>query len=129
MKPENMSRKDFEKVKSRNRFDSQEIFFDYLVLLPTRRKHESGWRMIEVIGCTFEKAVCKVAEYSDVIHIEGIGGYGEWNGRIPSKVKPRSWQMDCFLKSGLFRLWVSGCQIKAGLGLSSFEIYSIERIK
>jgi hypothetical protein len=66
---------------------------------------------------------------SDVIHIEGIAGYGkDWvkkYGHCPSEIPARSWNIDCLKKSGLLRLWCSRFSLEAGAALSSFEVYSV----
>jgi len=75
------------------------------------------------------KAVCRISGCSDVLHIEGIGGYGyRWLERhrdVPRFVPVAGWSFDCLLGSGLLRLWPSSRkQLIYGCSLSSFEIYS-----
>ncbi len=110
MKIFNMTRKDFDSLPHR-KWD-EKIVFDSLVILPTRRKHDSGYRIIEAVAVIDGEARYKLTSCSDVIHIGGI---------VPKSLQ--SYSIDCLLKSGLFQLWIVGKQMTCGPALSSFEIY------
>jgi hypothetical protein len=104
----NMTRKDFEKVPYRTSFNQDVGDFDSLIILSTRKKHDSGYRCIDFIACVEDKPICRLSGCSDVLHINGIGGYGyKWIEKgigIPSKVDVVPWSIDCLPKSGLFRI-------------------------
>lgn len=127
---DNCTREDFEKLKYREYGTDLEPF-DSVIFLPTRRKHDSGYRIMEFIAVRKNKPICKLTGCSDVLHIEGIGGYGynwlEKYGCCPDKIPPREWSIDCLYKSGLFRMFCHGYLIKASQPLSSLEIYSVEK--
>jgi hypothetical protein len=120
-----MTRKEFEAVPDRE-FWGNEISCHSLVLIPLKEKHESGFRYITIVAVGKDNLpICKVTTYSDVIHLEGIGGYGhQWitEGGIPDKVTPKQWDIDCLPVSGLFRLFSRG-GIIAGNAVSSFECW------
>lgn len=75
--------------------------FDGFVIIPTGELHDSGYMCMklaltykwEVVGC--------VGGGSDVIHLNGIGGYGKNYGDIP---KRQDWRIDC-LENGLLRVF------------------------
>jgi len=93
--------------------------------------HDSGYRCMDFIAVKDNVPICRLSGYSDVIHIDGIGGYGYcWTKKyrtVPKVVPPSGWNMDCLLNSGLLRIWPSGKEIICGIALSSFEIYAVEK--
>lgn len=121
-----MTRKEFEVLPSR-KWDEDIGLFDTLVILPSRRLHDSGYRCIDFVAVRGDKAICRLSSCSDVIHIEGIGGYGfDWlkrYGTVPEAVPPIGWSIDCLKVSGLLRLFAYH-KLRAGSALSSFEIYA-----
>ena len=73
----------------------------------------------------------QVSGCSDVIHIEGIGGYGHnWLERhgagedVFNETRPSGWLIDC-LPNGLLRLFPSSHKMIVGASLSSLEIWAI----
>lgn len=126
-----MKRKDFERLPHR-KWDEDIGEFDSLVILPLRKKHDSGFRLMDFVAVKDDKPTCLLSGCSDVIHIEGIGGYGlNWNpkyGGVPRLVPPVGWSIDCLATSGLLRLFHHG-NIKVGTALSSFEIYQVKEDK
>ena len=89
--------------------------------------HDSGYRCMDFVAVMDDEPVCLLSGCSDVIHIEGIGGFGarwlERYGTVPKSVPPVGWSIDVLLTSGFLRLFCDGA-ITCGAGLSSFEIYS-----
>jgi hypothetical protein len=104
--------------------------FDSLVILPMRRMHESGFRCMDFVAVIKETPLCRLSGCSDVIHIDGIGGYGyKWIEKgegVPNSKKIMDWSIDCLPKSGLLRLF-SRRKLRASEALSSFEIFAIEK--
>lgn len=105
---------------------------DSLIILPTRRKHDSGYRCMEFVTIQKGKPTYIVSGCSDVIHLAGIGGHniGEHNfdekllkNRISTHTCPRvSWSIDCLPVSGLLRLFCDK-YLYIGRSLSSFEVF------
>jgi len=127
MNVNDMTRKEFDALPWRQEFDS-ELICDNLVILPLKTRHDSGYRCMDFVACNGDEPVCRVAGGSDVLHIDGIGGMGNWNPRIeyPRTVPTKAWSIDCLPKSGLLRLIVGHAfKIKCGMALSSFEAYGV----
>lgn len=125
-----MTRRQFDALPFRESWGSDEPPFDSLVLLPLRRRHDSGFRCMDIVGCRGDEAVCRLSGCSDVLHFDGVGGYGkDWLKRyagVPKMVEAAGWTMDCLPTSGLLRIFCSG-RIVADSALSSFEFYSVPR--
>jgi len=126
-----MTRKQFDDLPSR-KWDEETKPFRSMVILPGRIKdmHDSGYRCMDFVAVgKDDEPICRLSGCSDVIHIDGIGGYGkDWYkkyGTVPKGMKPRGWNIDCLPKSGLLRIFCAN-GMTAGLALSSFEIYSEE---
>lgn len=126
-----MSRKDFEALPL-NKWNNDIGELDSLIILPTRHIHDSGYRCLDFVAVRDNKPLCRLSGCSDVVHIEGIGGFGfNWRNRYgtyPKLIPPTEWSIDCLAVSGLFRLFTRG-KIKTGDALSSFEIYSVPKSK
>lgn len=124
-----MKKKDFESLPHR-RWNEDIGKFDSLIIVPQRRKHESGYMCMDFIAVKDGEPICWLAGYSDVIYIDGIGGYGKWDGErvIPSLVLPKSWSIDC-LPCGYLRLFVStnNSTLTCGNAVSSFEVWAERR--
>lgn len=122
-----LTKKDFLKLPHRSWDQSVEC--DSIVIIPTRRKHDSGYMCMDFAAMVGDKPICLLSGCSDVIHIEGIGGLGDdWLnkfGGIPEKVRPSEWSIDC-LPCGLLRIFTRN-GMKCGPALSSFEIFSKEK--
>jgi len=104
---------------------NEEVVCRSLVLVPTGRTHDSGFGAMEFVALDADlQPICRMSGCSDVVQIDGIGGYGEWNasGGLPDAVPPHGWSIDCLRKSRLLRIFCNG-PIKCGPSLSSFEVY------
>lgn len=119
-----MTRKQFEELPWRESW-SKDVECTSLVILPLRRKHDSGYRCMDFVAVQNGEPICRVAGGSDVINLDGIGGYGEGrSGTLPRSVPPRGWSIDCLPKSGLLHIF-SSYKLRCGLALSSFELFAI----
>jgi len=121
-------RKEFEALPHR-KWNEDIGKFDSLIILPKKNIHDSGFSCMDFVAVLDGKPKCLLAGGSDIIHLGGIGGYGyNWLEKfetIPDKVKPVAWSIDCLKKSKLLRLFTNK-RLRAGAGVSSFEIYSTE---
>ena len=128
-----MTRRDFEELPYRESWD-EEVECSSLVVLPSRRLHDSGYRCMAFVLCQENIAFMRVGGGSDVVHIEGIGGFGYlWHEREGAQrfmLPPSGWSIDCLKKSGLLRLFPMSHRLMVGASLSSFEIWALpdERI-
>ena len=125
-----MTRRDFLKIPYR-KWDKDIGEFDSLVILPRGKKrlHDSGYRLLDFVAVRKGKPICRLSGCSDVIHIDGIGGYGfDWvekYGTVPTFIPPSGWSIDCLPVSGLLRIWPNSHRMTCGAALSSFEIYAL----
>lgn len=119
-----MTKEDFEKVPERCGFSEDIGEFDSLVIIPQDYAHDSGWRCMDFVAVNEnEEPICRLSGNSDVLHVDGIGGYGNWRGgELPSRINPKGWRIDC-LPCGYLRLF-SDCTLTAGPARSDFEIYA-----
>ena len=124
-----MTRKEFEALPDR-KWD-QVIICNSIVILPTRHMHDSGYRCMDFVACVGNDPLCLLSGCSDVIHVDGIGGYGDnWlrrYGTVPSATPPSGWSIDCLPTSGLLRMWPSSGKILCDSALSSFEMYALDK--
>jgi hypothetical protein len=116
------TRKEFEALPKREHFDTP-IECDSFLIMPTRRKHGSGWRAMDFVAVNGGVPVCRCSGYSDVLHIDGISGYGIHHQM--KTVKPAGWRMDCLPKSGLLRIFCN-YKIQVGFAVSDFEILATD---
>lgn len=120
------TRKDFDALPQRQ-WNENIGEFDTLVIMPTRRIHDSGYRCMDFVAVRDEIPICRLSGCSDIIHINGIGGFGDnWVDKyktVPKLIPPIGWSIDCLKTSGLLRLF-SGRKLTAGNALSSFEIFT-----
>src|SRR5690606_17310051 len=114
MNIDKMKRTDFLKLKLR-KWDQDIGLIDSLVLLPTRRIHDSGYMCLDFVAVIGNKPVCRLSGCSDVLNFNGIGGYGPIGYRSPGLIPGVAWNMDCLSPSGLFRLWASDHKLRVGM--------------
>ena len=95
-----------------------------LVIRPEEDGEESGGMCMDFVAVSKEgEPICRLSGCSDVLNLDGIGGYGNRRvGEFPSSIEPKGWSIDC-LPCGYLRLF-SRSTMTAGPALSSFEIYA-----
>ena len=124
----NASRRDFEKLK----YIRPSEAFNGLIIVPTNELHDSGYSCMKFVLLNDHRVVGCVGGGSDIIHINGIGGYGnifnmkEYEKAVSTgKVNVVSWCIDC-LPNGLIRLF-SNKKLDIDLPIcSDFIIYTKE---
>lgn len=126
-----MERMEMTANSTREEFENLDYFaptgeFNGIVIIPTNEMHESGYMCmkfalmdhLEVVGC--------VGGGSDVIHLNGIGGYGKYeNFKEVLKTgltKRVDWSIDC-LPNGLIRLFCSSKLELDEIICSDFNLY------
>ncbi len=118
--------KDFQSLPGRGWNEEIEPF-DSIVILPTEDIHTSGYACMDFVAINGNTPICRLSGCSDVIHLNGIGGFGEnWAeeyGTVPTKIPPIAWSVDCLSKSKLLRIFTGSSKLKAGAALSSFELF------
>ena len=81
--------------------------FSAFAIVPTEELHDSGYRTMKFILERDNEIVGSVSGWSDVVHVNGIGGYGEnFEQTIKSRRVPVvGMSMDCLPKSGCVRFF------------------------
>ena len=84
--------------------------FNGVVIVPSDDIHDSGYRCMKFVLTNHGRVVGCVGGGSDVIHLNGIGGYGKYVDYEKviktGMVKRVDWSIDC-LPCGLLRLFCS----------------------
>ena len=102
--------------------------FNSVVIVPTDEVHDSGYMCMKFVLMNKNEVVGVCGGYSDVVHINGFGGTGIWNGSLPHLVEPVGWAIDC-LPCGLIRLFCERkLKTEEWIG-SDFLVYATEVIK
>ncbi len=105
--------------------------FDSIVIVPMGYLHDSGYRCMKYILMFKNEIVGVVGGGSDVIHINGIGGYGDnFYKTMKNGKKGYDWRLDCLPKSQCLRLFSDElCQCDDYIGTSDFIFYVKENAK
>ncbi len=120
-----MTREEFMELPYRESWDKP-VLCDSLVILPLDELHDSGYHLMDFVACKNFEPICRVSGCSDVLNIDGIGGYGEDLDIFRRLVQAKRWSIDCLKESGLLRLFSgSNYEIKVGCALSNLEIYGV----
>ena len=108
--------------------------FNQIIIVPTGELHDSGFQMMKFILLKDREFVMACSGWSDVMHINGIGGYGRYGtkeyeeGVTKQRVRRIGWSIDCLAKSGCIRLFTSDayCKIEDAFICSDFVFYADE---
>lgn len=94
-----------EEFQAMENFGHGEIFND-VVIVPTNEIHDSGFRCMKFILVRRGEIVGCVSGWSDVVHPNGIGNYGNNLGFISDAtiVPKMDLKIDCLKASGCVRL-------------------------
>lgn len=117
----NMKKTDFQKLPSYQEVQDTVKTFDSIIIIPTMRKHYSGFRIMNFALCQGSKPVCIIKGCADVIHIDGIGGYG-WSLRKNANAFLSGWRVDC-IPCGYLRLFAQNYLTLENWFGSDFRIY------
>lgn len=104
MKLNDLTKKQFKEMKY---FKPTSPFTD-IIVVPTDNIHDSGFRCMKFVLWNAIKGeiVGVVGGDSDVVHFNGIGGYGK-SFNIHKLEKPIGYKIDCLRKSGYLRIMTS----------------------
>lgn len=98
-------------------------YFNGVVIVPMKENHDSDFSCMKFILLKNYDIVGVVSGWSDVIHLNGIGGYGEHLAEMDSP-KNHSWSIDCLPKSKCVRLFTGENLKTEGFIGSDFIIYA-----
>lgn len=101
--------------------------FNAVVVVPTGDLHASGYGNMKFILLSNGEIVGVVGGWSDVVHINGIGGYGlDWQESLKTGMtKVVDWSIDCMPTSGCLRLFCgrgNKCKLPPFIG-SDLEVF------
>lgn len=72
-----MTKEDFEKVPERGGWSKDIGEFSSLVIIPLNYAHDSGWMCMNFVAVNKDgEPICRLSGCSDVLNLDGIGGYG-----------------------------------------------------
>lgn len=91
--------------------------YDWIIVVPTRRKHDSGWRLMALIGGK------KVGDHYEPVEL--IGYCDDINWKFPITINNNILRSDMTL-SNCIRIWSNNHVFKVGTCLSSTDIEIIE---
>lgn len=122
-----MTKEDFNKVPVYDGTNADLNDFRSLVIIPTGDLHDSGFMCMEYCMVNQElEPLARVSGVSDVLHLDGIGGYGDWDPSkgAPKLIVPKGWNIDC-LPCGYLRLFSrNGMFFNSKFFGSSVEVYA-----
>ena len=106
--------------------------FGQIVIVPMDELHDSEWRCMKFILLDHDSnPVATVGGFSDVVHLNGIGGYGpQFDIALKTNMVERiDWSIDCLPGSGCLRLFVSKDinLLVSGYVLSDFSVIAERR--
>ena len=100
--------------------------FNGFVIVPTGELHDSGFGCMKFVLTHCNEVVGAVGGWCDVVHLNGIGGYGRcWHSSIESRMVPViGWSIDLLPASGCVRVFTKHrLDIDLDFILSDFEVY------
>lgn len=91
--------------------------YDSLLILSTRRKHDSGWAIMAIIGVRDTQPVEIACECCDdiewkfppMVTVGGVYSIGQM-------------RMDCAMRSGALHAWARNAKLRVGAALSSTKV-------
>lgn len=88
-------------------YDYLNLPFGEIVIVPTTHKHSSGWGCMMFLLFNKKQLVGCLGGGCDVIHLNGIGGYGKFCDKLfGNSLVPRiGWKIDCLPRSKCLRIW------------------------
>lgn len=137
-----MTKEDFDAVPRLDSYTDWEklapnghLEFGSFVIIPVYNEdgtidiHDSGWGCMEF--CLIDRnnePIGKVGGGSDVVNLDGIGGYGDnwlrFTDDLPRTIRVHGWSID-LLPCGYLNVWTRRTlYIKHGIVCSSFEVFS-----
>lgn len=96
-----------------------------VIILPVRKPHESGYSLFSLVLWKGQELIGRTPACSDVLHIEGIGGYGLDNFDLTKRLPVVGWSIDILPKAKCICLWCRK-NVKVTDALSSISVYSTD---
>ena len=99
--------------------------FKGFVIVPTGELHDSGFGCMKFVLTLHDDIVGAVGGWCDVVHLNGIGGYGidRKKSFTDRKVPVIDWSIDLLPKSGCLRVFSSHRLVLDDFICSDFSVY------
>ena len=100
--------------------------FTGFVIVPTGELHDSGFGCMKFVLTYRDDIIGAVGGGCDVVHLNGIGGYGtDWRQSLTDKKVPViDWSIDLLPKSGCLRVFSTHrLMLQDAFICSDFEVY------
>lgn len=99
--------------------------FNGFVIVPTGELHDSGFGCMKFVLTLHVDIVGAVGGWSDIVHLNGIGGYGRGlqKSLMDRKVPVIDWSIDLLPKSGCLRAFSSHKLVLDDFIGSDFSVY------
>lgn len=111
MNIQSLSYKDLINIPDRENWDTPTAY-DSLLIFSSKKKHDSGWSQITIVGVIAGNAKEKATTHSDDLNwLIEPNQYGECSMRT-----------DCIYKSKAFHFWSNYHKFEVGMSLSSIDI-------
>lgn len=88
--------------------------YDALYVVPTKETHESGYRLMAIVGVLTNKGPIEIAAFCDDLCWEA------------ANIRAMSVRMDMMPTNNCVHIWGSGVRFRVGRGLSSTSLYVID---
>jgi hypothetical protein len=95
----------------------EEKTYDSVLVVSTRKKHDSGWAVMAIIGCEKQEPIEIACACCDDIYWKFPAPHFYGKGFTLGQMRT-----DCAMKSGALHPWMYGYRFKVGAALSSTEI-------
>ena len=106
--------------------------FKGFIIVPTGTTHDSGFGCMKFVLTRGDEIVGCVGGGVDVVHLNGIGGYGkEWERSLQTGVTPTvDWSLDLLNTSKCVRVFSShALTLSDGIICSDFEVFAEKKGK
>lgn len=103
--------------------------FSGFIIVPTGETHDSGYGCMKFVLTKHDEIVGSVGGGVDVVHLNGIGGYGrDWKQSLVTGLVPKvDWSIDVLNTSKCVRVF-SSCDLSIDEFIcSDFEVFAKER--
>lgn len=90
----------------------EEAIYSSIAIINTKRKHDSGWALMAIVGLNEKQKPIEIAAYCDDI-------CWDFNGL--------SFRNDMFYPAGIIHFWSRQAKFKVGISLSSTDVTLIAR--
>lgn len=89
--------------------------YDSILIVPSGKKHKSGYALIYIVGVMVHTPIEIAAECDDICWI------------IPNDIRPQQVRTEMMYPSGIVHFWSDYYRYKVGNSLSSTNVYLVKK--